>query len=145
MSSKFSKRGGVQPTPKICKAVGDSFRFVSTPFHKELTAVVNQTMELISFGFDFNATGVLVQQGNPLQVWAGTLGDPLALHVDLRLDYDNIVNVATLHYIAFNAHIAVLARVKIIANIDLKVPFNSGLMRMLPDPVQGKIWAQIMY
>jgi len=145
MTTKFSKKVGVQPTPKICKAVGDSFRFVKVPFHKDLTATVDQTTTMASVGFDFNASGVLRQQGNPLQVWAGTLGDPLALHVDLRIDYDTIVNVATLHYIAWNGLIAIITRVKIIANIDLKVPFNSGMLRLLPDPVGGKIWTQIMY
>lgn len=145
MSSKFDRSRSVRKTPAICKAVGDSFRFVTVPFKREMSwSVVANISDSIS-DWETIGTGTLHQQGNPLQIWKGTIGLGSGDHAQLRLDYETLLNILTIHFIAFEGVVGILTRVRIILNIDLKKPFGTLEIELPPDPPGGRIVIQILY
>ena len=110
-----------------------------------MSVYVDQTWTEGSAAFDFNGYGVLQQQGNPLQIWKVRIGELLGKHVDIKMDYDTIVNVLSILYIANNGFIAGLVRTRTIANIDLDKPFGTRMIELPPDPPGGRIFIQILY
>lgn len=145
MSSKFQRSNQVKKTPAICKAVGDSFRFVTVPFKREMSwsVVANRSGTFIQW--ETIGAGTLHQQGNPLLVWQGQIGETAGDSALLRLDYDDIVNVLTVHFFARQRAVTFLTRVRIIANIDLKKPFGTLQIELFPAPTGGRIVIQILY
>lgn len=144
-NSKFSMRQQRSRPPRICKAVDDSFRFVTVPFKKEMSWWTTADSSGTVGVWTINGSGSLSQIGNPLQRWRGEIGEPSGNSAFLDLTYDTIVNVLTILYIAKINQQSIFARIRIIANIELDKPFSTRLIEMPPPTRSGPIFIQILY
>lgn len=145
MTSKFSQRGGAQPTPKICKAVGDSFRFVETPMKRTMQWSTAGDLATSIFSWQVNGTSTLHQIGNPIFQWSGTIGDPLGDNAFVHLFYDDIARILTIHYFARQGIITLLTRVKIVLNIDASQPLGTNNILFTRDSDPGTIHGQFLF
>lgn len=145
MSSKFDRSPSVRKTPAVCKAVGDSFRFVETPIGHELQWSTEGQLADTRFSWEINGTGVLSQIGNPIFQWEGIIGPILGDNAFVRIFYDDVANILTIIYIALSGINVRFQTTKIIFNIDPKKPLATDLIRFTEDSDPGTIFAQFLF
>lgn len=145
MSSKFSQQGGVQPTPKICKEVGDSLRFVPTPMKSVMQWSTDGTLGGTVGDWHVNGAGLLHQVGNPIFQWNGTIGPISGDNALVHLFYDDIARILTIHYFAKETVNIIFQKVKILLNIDRNQPLGTDYLLFTDDGDGGTIQAQFLF
>lgn len=143
--SRFRRRQRVQPTPAVCKSVDRPTGAFLPGQKKPITVGVTGDFGSDPGDWVLNDLGPLEQQGNPLFIWEGVIGDPLHDHADIRLDNETAIPVLTVHFIGKRAQTPVLVRVRIVFGKNLSKPFDPFEVEISDIVSGGSVRLEILF
>lgn len=145
MSTKFSKRGGTQPTPKICKAVGDSFRFVRTPFSQVLSFAARGNIDQPSISpWTMNTTSI----ATPIidnHIWFGRAGSNIGSAILVTFEYDQFAASSIVSVQPVWNNTVLFTAQATISQIDPQEPFSMRELVIYESPPNDYIRVQFLY
>lgn len=145
MSSKFSIKTGVQPTPKICKAVGDSFRFQAVPFNNVFSWSLRGRVDVPSFGtWEVNGSSQAIEE-IPNQEWRGAIGSAAGSAADLFLEYDAFLAKVFLQVSLRFDDSPFLVLFTVIDQVPPDEPFSMYELELYSNPPNDYVRVRVLY